>query len=72
MKVIIETEEQYKNMLVAIANAIHAKISFNDEELFSNLPNKVKESIIESQEQVKNGEVFSHDEVMQKYIAKYQ
>lgn len=72
MKVIIETEEQYKTMLLEIANAINANISFSNDDLFDDLPNHVKEGILESREQIKNDDCSSHDAIMKKYISKYQ
>ncbi len=35
MKIVIEADEQYRNMFLEIANSIKAKISFNEEADFS-------------------------------------
>ena len=73
MKIVIETDEQYRNMFLEIANSIKAKISFNEEVDFSdNLPEHVIKGITESRNQITSGEFLSHEEVMKKYLAKYQ
>ena len=74
MKVVIETQEEYKNMLVEIATAIKAKITIEDNEIdfWEDLPEHVKVGILESQEQYKQGKFSSHEEVMAKYKAKYK
>lgn len=44
----------------------------NRNDLFADLPNHVKESILESKKQIKEGNSSSHDTIMKKYISKYQ
>ena len=72
MKIVIEADEQYRNMFLEIANSIKAKISFNEEADFSDdLPEHVIKGIIESRNQITSCEFLSHEEVMKKYLAKY-
>jgi predicted transcriptional regulator len=73
MKVVIETKDEYKNMLQEIATAIKAKITFEEKEVdfWDELPEHVKAGILESQEQFKQGKFSTHEEVMAKYKTKY-
>lgn len=73
MRVVIEADEQYKNMLLEIAQAIKAKITFEEKEadFWEDLPEHVKSGILEGQEQIKQGKFSTHQEVMAKYKAKY-
>ncbi len=73
MKLVIETEESYRNMFLEIANSIKAKISFVDEEdFYNNLPEHVVKGIKESREEISSGEFQTHDEIMKKYLSKFQ
>lgn len=73
MRVVIETQDEYKSMLQEIAIAIKAKITFeeNTVDFWEELPEHVKAGILESQEQLENGAFASHEEVMAKYKTKY-
>lgn len=73
MKVIIEANKQYKDLLIEVADAIKAKITFEENEIdfWEELPAHVKAGILESQEQFKQGKVSTHEEVMAKYKTKY-
>jgi len=73
MKVIIEANKQYKDLLIEVADAIKAKITFEENEIdfWEELPEHVKAGILESQEQFKQGKVSMHEEVMAKYKTKY-
>ena len=73
MRVVIETQEEYKSMLQEIATAIKAKITFEEKEVdfWKELPEHVKTGILESQEQFKQGKFVAHEEVMAKYKTKY-
>ncbi|WP_185963109.1 hypothetical protein [Flavobacterium gawalongense] len=46
MGVVIEAEEQYKNMLLEIAQAIKAKITFQENDFCEELPEHVKAGIL--------------------------
>lgn len=73
MKIVIEADESYRNMFLEIANSIKAKISFNEEEdFYDKLPKSVIKGIEESREQINQGDFFSHDEIMKKYLFKYK
>lgn len=74
MRVVIEADEQYKKMLLEIAQAIKAKITFEEKDVdfWDELPEHVKNGIIESQEQFQQGKFSTHQEVMAKYKAKYK
>ena len=63
MKVLIEADEQYKSLLMEIAEAIKAKISFQEKDFRADLPPHVKEGITEGQKQAKEGKVHSFEEV---------
>jgi hypothetical protein len=73
MKIVIETDDMYRDMFLEIANSIKAKISFNDEEdFYTKLPEHVINGVEEAREQISQGEFQSHDEIMKKYLARYQ
>jgi predicted transcriptional regulator len=73
MRVVIEADEQYRNMFLEIANSIKAKISFTDEEdFYDSLPEHVINGVEESREEISRGEFLTHEEIMKKYLAKYQ
>ena len=73
MRVVIEADEQYRNMFLEIANSIKAKISFTDEEdFYENLPEHVINGVEESREEISRGEFQTHEEIMKKYLAKYK
>lgn len=73
MKIVIETDEHYRNMFLEIANSIKAKISFKEEEdFYDDLPIHVIKGVEESREQIERGEFLSHEEVINKYLAKYK
>ena len=74
MRVVIETQEEYKSMLQEIATAIKAKITFEEKEVdfWDELPKHVKAGILESQEQFKQGKFVTLEEVMTTYKTKYK
>lgn len=73
MKIVIEADEQYRNMFLEIANSIKAKISFKEEEdFYDSLPEHVIKGVEESREQIYRGEFQTHEEIIKKYLAKYQ
>jgi predicted transcriptional regulator len=74
MRVVIETQEEYKSMLQEIASAIKAKITFEEKEVdfWKELPEHVKAGILESQEQFKQGKFVTLEEVMTTYKTKYK
>ncbi len=65
MKVVIETSEQYKGLLIEIAVALKATISFDDE-----LPDEVKCTVEESQEQYNQGKYTDFDVVKEELLAR--
>jgi predicted transcriptional regulator len=67
MKVVIEADDRYRNMLNEIAIAINAKITFQEKDFWDGLPVHVKSEILESQEQIGQGKFRTHQEVMEKY-----
>ena len=74
MRVVIETQEEYKSMLQEIATAIKAKITFEEKEVdfWEELPEHLKAGILESQEQFKQGKFVTLEEVMTTYKTKYK
>ena len=70
MRVVIEADEQYKDMLLEIAQAIKAKITFQENDFWEELPEHVKQGILESQKQIKEGKFSTLAEVRAKYKAK--
>jgi predicted transcriptional regulator len=74
MRVVIETQEEYKSMLQEIATAIKATITFEEKEVdfWDELPEHVKAGILESQEQFKQGKFATLEEVMTTYKTKYK
>ena len=59
MRVVIEADEQYKNMFLEIAQAIKAKITFQENDFWDELPEHVNEGILEGQEKVHSVEDVS-------------
>jgi hypothetical protein len=55
MKVIIEANEQYKDLLIEVADAIKAKITFEEKDFWTQLPDDIKNKVEESQEQYTQG-----------------
>ena len=51
MKVIIEANEQYKDLLIEVADAIKAKITFEEKDFWTQLPDDIKNKVEESQKQ---------------------
>lgn len=73
MKIVIEADESYRKMFLEIANSIKAKISFNEEaDFYDNLPEHVINGVEESRDEISRGEFQTHEEIMNKYLAKYQ
>ena len=59
-------------MLEEIAYAIKAKISFEENDFWLNLPDQVQKGIIESEEQIRQGNFKTHEEIISKYKEKYK
>jgi predicted transcriptional regulator len=73
MRIVIEADESYRNMFLEIANSIKAKISFKeDDDFYDSLPEHVINGVKESRNEISRGEFHTHEEVIKKYIAKYQ
>lgn len=72
MRIVIETEEQYKNLFLEIANSIKAKISFDSNNLYEDLPEEVKRGVEESRDEIKKGDFSTNEEVMKKMLSKYK
>ncbi len=74
MKVVIEANDKYKSMLQEIATAIKAKITFEENQIdfWDELPDHVKKGILESKNQIKQGDFRSHDQVMNDYKVRFK
>lgn len=74
MRVVIETDSQFKKMLEEIAIAIKAEITFEESETdyLDALPPRVQKGIMESKEQVENGNYKVHEEVMNAYKTRFK
>lgn len=74
MRVVIETDSQFKKMLEEIAIAIKAEITFEESEtdFWDALPPHVQKGIMESKEQVENGNYKVHEEVMDTYKSRFK
>lgn len=55
MRVVIEANEQYKSFLIEVAEAIKAKISFEEKDGWEDIPEHVKSAVEESQAQYEQG-----------------
>lgn len=55
MRVVIEASEQYKSFLIEVAEAIKAKISFEEKDAYEDIPEHVKLVVEESQAQYEEG-----------------
>jgi hypothetical protein len=71
MRVVIEADERYRDVLLEMAHTIKAKIEFSEEDFWEDLPMHVKSGIAESQEEFKKGLFSSHEDVMAKYKDRY-
>jgi hypothetical protein len=74
MRVVIEADSQFKKMLEEIANAIKAKITFeeNENEFWDELPTHVQKGILEAKTQVEEGNYKVHEEVMNEYKTRFK
>jgi hypothetical protein len=72
MRIVIDTDEQYKNLFLEIANSIKAKISFNSEDLYENLPEHVKKGVEKSREEIERGDFSTDEVVINKFLTKYK
>jgi|JI10StandDraft_1071094.scaffolds.fasta_scaffold4472337_1 hypothetical protein len=70
MKVVIEAGEQYKALLIEIADAIKATISFEEKEHWSALPEEVQSGVEESQEQYEQGKYTDFSVVKDELLAR--
>ncbi len=70
MKVIIEAQEQYKKLLIEVAEAIEAKISFDEKDFWAELPEEVTLKVEESIEQFQQGKITPFDKVKQILLAR--
>ncbi|WP_278035365.1 hypothetical protein [Flavobacterium nitratireducens] len=74
MRVVIEADDQFKKMLEEIAIAIKAKISFeeSDADFWDELPLSVQKKILESKNQLSQGNYILHEDVMERYKKRFQ
>lgn len=63
MRVVIEASEQYKSFLIEVAEAINAKISFDDKDAYEDIPEHVKLAVEESQVQYEDGKYTDFSDV---------
>ena len=70
MKVVIEADKQYRSLLIEVAEAIKAKISFEEKDFWSELPENVKDKVEESQEQYKQGKYTEFSVVKEILLAR--
>ncbi|MDB4904957.1 MAG: hypothetical protein JWQ63_4238 [Mucilaginibacter sp.] len=63
MRLVIEFDEQYKNLFYEIAKAAKATIIEEEPDFWTELPEHVKVGIKKGQEQVRNGQTKSYEEV---------
>ena len=67
MRLVIDIDEKYKNLFLEIAKAVDAKIIIEEPDFWTVLPEHVKKGIEKGQEQARNGQTKSMDEVLLKY-----
>ena len=74
MRVVIESDRQFKKMLEEIAVAIKAKITFeeNDADFWDELPPHVQKGILDAKTQVAEGNYKVHEDVMEEYKKRYK
>lgn len=70
MRVVIETGEQYKALLIEVAEAIKAKISFEEKDVWQEVPDYVKAGVEESQEQYQQGKVTDFSVIKEELLAR--
>jgi hypothetical protein len=63
MRLVIEFDEQYKNLFYEIAQVAKATIIEEEPELWMELPEHVRAGVEKSLEQVRNGQAKSYKEV---------
>ena len=68
MRVVIETDEHFKVMLLEIAQAINAKIEFQEDDFYDNLPEFVKIGVSESKQQILQGDVYRFEDIKNELI----
>ena len=70
MKVVIEADKQYKMLLIEVAEAIKAKISFEEKDFWAELPEDIKAKVEESQEQYQQGKYTEFSVVKEILLAR--
>jgi predicted transcriptional regulator len=65
MRLVIELDEKYKNLYYEVAKATQATIVEEDADFLTELPEHVIAGIKKGQEQAKNGQTKTYEEVKQ-------
>jgi hypothetical protein len=63
MRLVIDLDEKYKNLFYEVVKAARATIVKEEPDFWTELPEHVKAGIKKSQEQVRNGQTKSYEEV---------
>jgi hypothetical protein len=69
MRLVIDLDEKYKTLFYEVVKAAKATIIEEEPDFWTELPEHVKAGIKKSQEQVRNGQTKSYEEV-KKILAK--
>lgn len=63
MRLVIDLDEKYKNLFYEVVKAAKATIVEQEPDFWTELPEPVKAGIKKSQQQVRNGQTKSYEEV---------
>ncbi len=63
MRLVIDIDEKYKELFFEAAKAVKGTIVVENSDFWTELPEYVKKGIQKSQEQAKNGQTKSYEEV---------
>lgn len=63
---------QVDDHFLRLVDALHESYSKNDSGFFDDLPNEIKALLMESRDDIKNGNVFTHQNVMEEFNETYK
>lgn len=63
---------QVDDRFLQLVDALYRSYSKADDDFFEELPNEIKELLMESRDQIKNGNFYTHENVLSEFKEKYK